>query len=86
MEKLTFKPVGLPCGGEGPFKLYTTNLFTGKCPHNCVYCYATDFRGYSSDTISPVSLKAIKNVEKWPKRLFLSSSTDPFHPCVIELA
>jgi DNA repair photolyase len=86
MEKITFKPVGLPCGNNGSSKLYTTNLFTGKCPHHCVYCYATDFRGYSSDTISPVSFKAIINVTKWPKRLFLSSSTDPFHPVVIELA
>ena len=64
----------------------TTNIFTGKCPHFCVYCYATDFRGYSSDSIVPVSLDAIKNVKKWPKRLFLSSSSDPFHQAVIELA
>ena len=86
MEKITFKPVGLPCGNNGSSKLYTTNLFTGKCPHNCVYCYATDFRGYSSSKIRPVNLNSIRNVTKWPKRLFLSSSTDPFHPVVIELA
>jgi DNA repair photolyase len=85
-DKLSFKPAGLPCGKKGPNKLYTTNLFTGRCPHFCVYCYATDFRGYSSDSIVPVSLDAIKNVKKWPKRLFLSSSSDPFHQAVIELA
>jgi DNA repair photolyase len=85
MNKITFKPVGLPCGNEGIFKLYTTNLFTGRCPHYCVYCYATDFRGYSGDLIIPVSLKSIKNIKKWPRRLFLSSSSDPFHQCVIIL-
>jgi DNA repair photolyase len=86
MDKFTFKPVALPCGKEGPNKLYTTNLFTGRCPHGCVYCYATDFRGYSSDSIIPVTLNAIKSVKKWPKRLFLSSSSDPFHPSVINVA
>jgi DNA repair photolyase len=86
MDKLTFKPVGLPCGKEGPNRLYTTNLFTGRCPHSCVYCYATDFRGYSSDSIIPVNINAIKSVKKWPKRLFLSSSSDPFHPSVIYVA
>ena len=76
MNKLSFKTVGLPCGKEGPNKLYTTNLFNGQCPHSCVYCYATNFKGYSKESVEPVSIEAVRNVKKWPRRLFLSSSSD----------
>lgn len=86
IQTLRFAPVGLPCGETGSGKLYTTNLFTGSCPHSCVYCYATGFRKYADGDQKTVSLNAIKNVKKWPRRLFLSSASDPFHPLVIELA
>ncbi len=33
-----------------------------------------------------MSLEAIEGVEKWPRRLFLSSASDPFHPVVVEVA
>jgi len=32
-----------------------------------------------------VSLEAIEGVEKWPRRLFLSSASDPLHPVVVEV-
>ena len=83
---LKFKPVGLPCGETGSGKLYTTNLFTGACPHSCVYCYATGFRDYSDGDPHTIFLSAIENVKKWPLRLFLSSASDPFHPLVVKLA
>jgi len=84
--QLSFKPVGLPCGKEDPYPLKTTNLFNGQCPHFCVYCYATNLKGYTNPSPEPVSIEAVKNVKKWPRRLFLSSSSDPFHPVVINVA
>ena len=30
--------------------------------------------------------EAIERVKKWPRRLFLSSASDPFHPVVVKLA
>lgn len=86
MNKLSFKTVGLPCGKEGPTPLYTANLFNGICPHMCAYCYATNLKGYTNQTPEPVTLENVKNVTKWPRRLFLSSSSDPFHPIVIKVA
>jgi DNA repair photolyase len=86
MQTLKFVPVGLPCGEKGPSKLYTTNLFSGACPHACVYCYAKGFRYYSDGEPKTVPLEAIKSVKQWPRRLFLSSASDPFHPLTIELA
>jgi DNA repair photolyase len=86
MDKLTFKTVGLPCGKEGSSPLQTTNLFNGQCPHACVYCYSTNFKGYTDQTTQAVNIEAVKNVKRWPRRLFLSSSSDPFHPSVINIA
>ena len=85
-EKLKLKPVALPCGMEGSTKLYTANLFTGGCPHACAYCYASGFKTYANGGPKPVSIEAIKNISKWPERLFLSSASDPFHPKVVNLA
>lgn len=33
-----------------------------------------------------MSREAIEGVEKWPRRLFLSSASDPLHPVVVEVA
>lgn len=85
-ETLRFKPVALPCGENGANLLYTTNLFRGKCPHACAYCYAAGFKDFSCGGPSPVSREAIQRVKKWPRRLFLSSASDPFHPVVVRLA
>jgi DNA repair photolyase len=85
IEELSFHPVGLPCGKAGPNPLFTTNLFYGKCPHSCLYCYATGFGAYSGD-IQPVTLDSVKMVTNWPRRLFLSSASDPFHPLVVNIA
>ncbi len=85
IESLNFRPVALPCGKSGATKLYTTNLFSGGCPHACAYCYASGFKNYSTGGLRPISVEAIKNVKKWPHRLFLSSASDPFHPEVIDL-
>ena len=85
-EKIKFRPVALPCGTVGLTKLYTANLFTAECPHACAYCYASGFKTYANGRPKPVSLQAIQNVKKWPKRLFLSSASDPFHPEVVNLA
>jgi DNA repair photolyase len=85
IEALRFHPVGLPCGKEGSSPLFTTNLFYGKCPHSCLYCYATGFGAYSGD-IQPVTLDSIKMVKSWPRRLFLSSASDPLHPIVVDIA
>jgi len=85
-ETLKFKPVALPCGKNGKDRLYTANLFRGGCPHACAYCYATGFKGFSDGGPRPVSLEAVKNVKRWPRRLFLSSASDPFHPIVVGLA
>jgi DNA repair photolyase len=83
---LKFKPVGLPCVRNGATRLYSINLFRGRCPHACTYCYAAGFKGFSRGGPIPVSREAIEGVEKWPRRLFLSSATDPLHPVVVELA
>jgi len=32
-----------------------------------------------------VPQEAIERVKKWPRRLFLSSASDPFHPVVVKL-
>jgi DNA repair photolyase len=85
-ETLRFKPVALPCVQEGATRLYTTNLFSGRCPHACVYCYASGFRDFASGAPNPVSQEAIRRVEKWPPRIFLSSASDPFHPVVVKRA
>jgi len=85
-EIVTFKPVSLPCGESGFGKLYTVNLFTGGCPHSCLYCYAAGFKRYGDGHSRPVSAEAIRNIKRWPSRLFLSSATDPFHPTVSGLA
>jgi len=85
-ETLTFRPVALPCSGNGASRLYTTNLFRGRCPHACAYCYAAGFRNFSGDGPNPVSQEAIAGVKKWPTRLFLSSASDPFHPVVVKPA
>ena len=85
-EILKFKPVALPCGEAGSTPLFTTNLFRGGCPHSCAYCYASGFKDYAAGDPEPVSTDAIKNIKKWPKRLFLCSASDPFHPKVVELA
>ena len=52
----------------------------------CRYCYAQGFRAYSKSGPRPVCMEAISNVRKWPRKLFLSSASDPFHPLVIERA
>ena len=85
-ETLKFKPVALPCGHDGGSRLYTANLFRGKCPHASAYCYAAGFRDFSGGGPSPMSLEAIQGIKKWPRRLFLSSASDPFHPAVVKLA
>jgi DNA repair photolyase len=85
IETVKFKPVALPCGKKGSTRLYTTNLFTGGCPHSCAYCYASGFKNFSSQRPTPVPMEAIKNVRKWPRRLFLSSASDPFHPVAVKL-
>lgn len=85
-EALRFKPVALPCGGNGPSRLYTANLFTGRCPHACAYCYAEGFRYFSGAPPQLISLEAIERVKRWPERLFLSSASDPFHPVAVKLA
>lgn len=85
-ETLKFRPVALPCGEKGGSRLYTTNLFRGKCPHACTYCYAAGFVKFSDGGPSPVSREAIDHVKKWPRRLFLSSASDPFHPVVVKLS
>lgn len=85
-ETLKFRPVALPCGEKGGSRLYTTNLFRGKCPHVCTYCYAAGFVNFSDGGPSPVSRDAIDHVKKWPRRLFLSSASDPFHPVVVKLS
>ena len=83
---LKFKPVALPCVRNEATRLYTTNLFRGRCPHACAYCYAAGFKSFSRGGPIPVSREAIEGVEKCPRRLFLSSASDPFHPVVVELA
>ena len=85
-EALKFKPVALPCGKKGTTRLHTTNLFVGGCPHECRYCYAQGYRAYSKSGPRPVSLRSIEGVKKFPARIFLSSSSDPFHPLVVKLA
>jgi len=85
-QTLKFKPVALPCGDSGANRLYTTNLFRGGCPHACVFCYASALKGFSRGGPRPVAMEAIKNVKKWPRWLFLSSASDPFHPIVADLA
>jgi DNA repair photolyase len=85
-EALRFKPVALPCGKNGSSRLYTVNLFTGRCPHACVYCYAAGFRDFSGLPPRSISPEAIESVKRWPKRLFLSSASDPFHPVAVKLA
>jgi len=85
-EALRFKPVALPCGEDGGSRLYTTNLFSGECPHACAYCYAAGFGNFSGRGPSPVSREAIEGVAKWPRRLFLSSASDPLHPVVVKVA
>ena len=84
-EALKFKPVALPCGQKGSTRLYTTNLFVGGCPHECIYCYAQGFRAFSKSGPRPVSLQSITGVKKFPARIFLSSASDPLHPIVVEL-
>ena len=49
----------------------------------CRYCYAQGFRAYSKSGPRPVSMEAIINTRKYPRRLFFSSASDPFHPLVI---
>ena len=85
-EALKFRPVALPCGKKGSTRLYTANLFIGGCPHSCKYCYAQGFRAYSKSGPRPVSMSAITGVGKWPRKIFLSSASDPFHPLVVERA
>ena len=85
-EALKFKPVAMPCGKKGSTRLYTANLFVGGCPHMCRYCYAQGFKAYSRSGPRPVSLQSIEGVKKFPARIFLSSSSDPFHPIVLEQA
>lgn len=85
-KKLKFKPVALPCERKGSTKLFTTNLFSGECPHLCKYCYAQGFRIFLRCGPRPISLEAIKNNRKWPRQIFLSSASDPFHPIVIKQA
>ena len=85
-EALKFRPVALPCVQKGSIRLYTTNLFVGGCPHMCRYCYAQGFSAFSKSGPRPVPMPAITNVRKWPRKIFLSSSSDPFHPLVIERA
>lgn len=85
-EALKFKPVALPCSENGATRLYTTNLFRGRCPHACAYCYAAGLKNFSHGGPSPVPQEAIEHVKKWPRRLFLSSASDPFHPVVVKLA
>ena len=84
-EALKFKPVALPCGQKASTRLYTTNLFVGGCPHECIYCYAQGFRAFSKSGPRPVSLQSITGVKKFPARIFLSSASDPLHPIVVEL-
>jgi hypothetical protein len=74
------KSVALPCGGNGATRLYTANPFTGRCPHARVYCYVAGFRNFSGVPPRPISPEAVASVTRWPKRLFLSSASDPFHP------
>jgi len=86
-EVLKFRPVALPCGQKGSTRLYTTNLFVGVCPHLCKYCYAQGFRAFSkSKPTRPVSSAAISALKRYPNRIFLSSSSDPFHPLVVKRA
>jgi len=85
-EVLSFKPVALPCSETARGKLHTTNLFKGACPHSCLYCYASGFKTYKDAEPMPVLIEAVRNIRKWPARLFLSSATDPFHPLVLGLA
>jgi len=86
IKKIVFKPVALPCGIKGTTRLYTTNLFSGACPHSCKYCYAQGFKSYSDGDLQPISIESIKARKRWPQRIFLSSASDPFHPKVIDLA
>ncbi len=85
-DALKFSPVALPCGEKGSTRLYTANLFVGGCPHSCKYCYAQGFRAFSKAGPRPVPMEAIINIRKFPRRLFLSSATDPFHPVVVKQA
>jgi DNA repair photolyase len=85
-DALKFRPVALPCGEKGSTRLYTTNLFVGGCPHLCKYCYAQGFRAFSKSGPRPVAMPAITSVRKWPRKIFLSSASDPFHPVVVKQA
>lgn len=83
---LKFRPVALPCGEKGSTRLHTVNLFVGECPHMCKYFYAQGFRAFSKAGQRSVPMEAIINVRKWPRKIFLSSASDPFHPLVRERA
>jgi len=63
---------------------YNINTYLGRCPHKCIYCYATKFPSFVGPPAPRLKiLDQIENMVKNTKLRFpvmLSDCTDPYQP------
>jgi DNA repair photolyase len=68
---------------------YSLNTYTGRCGHNCVYCYAPKFPSFTGPTRPRISLletidQMVEGSQKWLP-VMISDCTDPYQPLEAEL-
>ncbi len=63
---------------------YNINTYLGRCPHKCIYCYATKFPSFNGPPKPRQKiLDQIENMAKNTKQKFpvmMSDCTDPYQP------